>query len=123
MTYFDGYLVPVPSANRVAYLAAARKFDAMLIAAGARRVVECWPDDVAHGKVTDFYRAVAAGPDEAVLFNFVEWPDKAARDGGMARVEAELAAGPDEEGPTVFDGARIVFGGFMPVIDLSAAEA
>lgn len=120
MTYIDGYLVPVRAANREAYIAAAHKFDAMLIAAGALRVVESWADEVSHGKVTDFFRAVAAEGDEVVVFSFVEWPDKASRDAGMAKVEADLAAAPPDEEPAAFDGSRIVFGGFVPIINLDA---
>ena len=73
-------------------------------------------DDVPHGKQTDFYRAVAAKEDEAVLFSWIEWPDKAARDAGMQKVMEDPRMGPDN--PMPFDGARMIFGGFSPVLDI-----
>lgn len=59
-------------------------------------MVACWGDDVPDGKLTDFCRAVQAEQDESVVFFWVEWPDKATRDAGMAkfmqdpRIEAPL---------------------------------
>jgi hypothetical protein len=42
--------------------------------------VESWGDDVPAGKQTDFMRAVQAKPDEAIVFSWIEYPDKATRD-------------------------------------------
>ncbi len=50
---------------------------------GATRVVEAFGDDVPHGKVTDFYRAVKAEDGEGVVFSFIEWPDKAGARPGL----------------------------------------
>ena len=71
-----------------------------------------------HGKQTDFYRAVAAKDDEAVLFSWIEWPHKATRDAGMKQVMDDPRMGPDN--PMPFDGARMIYGGFVPVVDLGA---
>ncbi|MBX9883441.1 MAG: DUF1428 domain-containing protein [Novosphingobium sp.] len=90
-----------------------------LIAAGALRVVECWGDAVAHGKVTDFYRAIAAQEGETAVFSWIEWPSKAARDAGIARIESEPDPAGEPGHPAPFDGKRIVFGGFVPLFDLT----
>ena len=69
------------------------------------------------GKVTDFRRAVQAKPDETVVFSWVEWPDKATRDAGMDRVMKDPRMNP-ETNPMPFDGKRMIYGGFSPVVEL-----
>ena len=116
MAYIDGYVIAVPTANEQKFIDFANKFDPIFLEYGATRVLECWGDDVPHGKQTDFYRAVAAKDDEAVLFSWIEWPDKATRDAGMQKVMEDPRMGPDN--PMPFDGARMIFGGFSPVLDI-----
>jgi uncharacterized protein YbaA (DUF1428 family) len=81
-------------------------------------VIECWGDDVPEGKLTDFRRAVQAKPDESVVFSWIEWPDKATRDAGMEKVMKDPRAG--QAGDMPFDGKRMIFGGFTPVVSLPA---
>jgi uncharacterized protein YbaA (DUF1428 family) len=83
-------------------------------------VVECWGDDVAHGKQTDFYRAVEASADETVVFSWIEWPDKATRDAGMQKMMDDPRMDP-ENNPMPFDGRRMIYGGFVPVVTLGKA--
>ena len=108
----------VPTANRDTFIAHAKKFDALFLECGATRVVEGWGDDVPEGKVTDFRRAVQATPEESVVFSWIEWPDKAARDSGMERVMKDPRMDPATN-PMPFDGKRMIFGGFAPVVTLS----
>jgi uncharacterized protein YbaA (DUF1428 family) len=116
MGYVDGFLIPVPAGGKAAYLAAAEKMKPIFKRLGALRVVECWGDDVPDGKVTDFKRAVAAQGGENVVFSWVEWPSKEARDKGNAAMmdDPEMK---DMDMP--FDGKRMVFGGFAVMIDES----
>ena len=58
--YFQGFVVPVPTGNKQAYLDMAKKVAPMFAEYGAMRTVECWGDDVMDGKVTDFKKAVQA---------------------------------------------------------------
>lgn len=113
--YVDGFVIAVPVANRAAFLDHARRVDAMFIEFGALRVVETWADDVPHGTVTDFYRAVAATEGETVALAWIEWPDKATRDAAMARINADPLMASI---PMPFDGRRMIFGGFEAVVDL-----
>ncbi len=116
MPYIDGFLIAVPAARRESFVQHAATFDAIVLEYGATRVMECWGDDVPHGTRTDFYRAVQATDDEVVVFSWIEWPDKATRDAGMAKFMADprVTAG----GDMPFDGKRMVFGGFVPVVAL-----
>lgn len=119
MSYVDGFVIAVPTANREKFIAHAREFDPVFIEFGALRCVECWADDVTAGKQTDFIRSVQAREDEAVVFSWVEWPDKATRDAGIKRMMEDPRMDPANN-PMPFDGARMIFGGFTPVVDLSA---
>ncbi|WP_201313115.1 DUF1428 domain-containing protein [Dyella sp. EPa41] len=116
MSYIDGFVIAVPNANREQFIEHARTFDAVFVEFGAIRVVECWGDDVPDGKVTDFRRAVQATQDESVVFSWIEWPDKATRDAGMEKIMQDpRMPGP---GDMPFDGKRMIFGGFVPVVSL-----
>ncbi|MEO5811137.1 MAG: DUF1428 domain-containing protein [Rhodanobacter sp.] len=116
MSYIDGFVLAVPNAKRAAFIAHATTFDSIIMEFGATRVMECWGDDVPDGKLTDFRRAVQATDDESVVFSWIEWPDKATRDTGMAKFmnDPRVAAG----GDMPFDGHRMIFGGFAPVVNL-----
>ncbi|HWK34961.1 DUF1428 domain-containing protein [Sphingomonas sp.] len=114
--YVDGFLVPVTPANRDAYHAMAAKAVAVFQEHGATRVVEAWGDDVSDGQVTDYRRAVLAQDDEAVVYSWIEWPSKEARTAGWEKIMADDRMKPD--GDTVpFDGKRMIWGGFIPVVD------
>lgn len=119
MSYVDGVVIPVPTGNKQAFIEQAREFDAWLMQFGALRVMECWGDDVPAGKLTDFYRAVQAADGETVVFSWVEWPNKATRDTGFAQTEASMQTDLRfKDRPMAFDGKRLIFGGFSPVVEL-----
>ena len=117
MAYIDGFVIAVPTANKQKFIDHARSLDPIFLELGATRVLECWGDDVPYGKRTDFRRAVEAKPDEAVVFSWVEWPDKATRDAGMQKMMEDPRMDPATN-PMPFDGARMIFGGFAPVLEL-----
>jgi uncharacterized protein YbaA (DUF1428 family) len=83
---------------------------------GALRVVEAWGDDVPDGKVTDFRRAVAAKDGEVIVFSFIEWPSKEARDEAWPKLMADSRMQPDKA-TMPFDGQRMIYGGFATVLD------
>src|SRR5690242_6059736 len=87
---------------------------------GANRVVEAFSDDVSHGKVTDFYRAVKAEDGQGVVFSFTEWPSKVARDQAWVKIMADEILRPQGEMP--FDGKRMFWGGFEKIIDTAATN-
>jgi len=117
MGYADGYLVPVPVENRESYRALAAKASPVFRDHGAIRVVECWGDDVPDGKITDFNRAIKAEDQENVVFSWVEWPSKEARDAGMKKVMEDPRMKPDEITEMPFNGQRMIWGGFETLLD------
>ena len=118
MSYIDGFVIAVPRGNKQQFIEHARQGDSVFIEHGAQRVLECWSDDVKEGKLTDFRRAVQAKDDEAVVFSWIEWPDKATRDAAMSKVMSDPRLSPRHH-PMPFDGQRMIFGGFAPVVELS----
>lgn len=115
MAYIDGFVIATPSADKEKFLDHARRMDAIFLEWGATRVVECWGDDVPDGKLTDFKRAVQAKGDETVIFSWIEWPDKATRDAAMGKMRTDQRMMSE---PMPFDGKRMIFGGFAPVLEL-----
>ncbi len=121
MSYIDGFLMAVPTANKQKFIEHAKLGDSVFIDLGATRVVECWADDVPEGKVTDFGKSVQAKADESVVFSWIEWPDKATRDKAMKTMTSDEFN--DErmdpkKNPMPFDGKRLVYGGFEPIVEL-----
>jgi uncharacterized protein YbaA (DUF1428 family) len=120
MSYIDGFVLAVPTANKQKFTDHALKFDSIFLEFGATRVIEGWGDDVPDGKLTDFRKAVQATADETVAFSWVEWPDKATRDAAMKKMMEDPRMDPSnpENEQMPFDGKRMIFGGFQPVVEL-----
>jgi uncharacterized protein YbaA (DUF1428 family) len=120
MIYIDGFVVPVPTASKDAYRKHAATAAPVFKELGATRMVECWGDDVPQGKITDFHGLVQLKPDETVVFSWVEYPSKAARESANARMREdrrmmEMAAS------APFDAKRMVYGGFTELVDVGRA--
>jgi len=117
MKYVEGFVVAVPAANKEAYIQHARTAAPLFKEFGVTRMVECWGDDVPDGKVTDFRGAVKAKDDEVVVFSWFEYPSKEARDAANQKMMADPRM--KTMGDTMpFDGKRMIFGGFVPVLDI-----
>ena len=111
MTYVDGFVAAVPMANRDAYRKHAETFAAIFKQYGALTVVECWGDDVPEGKLTSFTMAVQRKHDETVVFSWITWPSRQARDDAWKKVMADPRM-PSGNDPMPFDGKRLIYGGF-----------
>jgi len=119
MTYFEGFIVPVPKANKEAYRKHASDAAPLFQEFGVTRMVEAWGDDVADGKVTDFKKAVNAKDDEDVVFSWFEYPSKQERDAATDKFTNDPRM--KEMGASMpFDGKRMIFGGFDAIVEEGA---
>lgn len=116
MAYFEMMVAAVPTTARDAYAEHARSMMRIFRDHGALRCVELWGDDVPHGTLTDYYRAVQARPDETVVAGWIEWPDRATRDAGVTAVNADPRM-QAAFGAMPFDGRRMIYGGFAPLVE------
>jgi uncharacterized protein YbaA (DUF1428 family) len=116
MTYFEGFLVPVPEANKEAYRKSAADFAPIFQEFGVKRHIEAWDSDVPEGKVTDFRKAVEAKDDEKVVFSWFEYPDKATRDAANEKMRSDPRM-KDMGESMPFDGKRMIYGGFDAIVE------
>ena len=114
MSYVDGFVIPVKKDRLEEYKTHARKAGEMWKEYGAVDFVECVGEDVPHGKLTSFPRAVQAEDDEVVIFSWIVYRSRADRDAVMAKVMAD----PRLQGDMPFDGKRMIFGGFEMMIQM-----
>jgi uncharacterized protein YbaA (DUF1428 family) len=117
MAYVDGVVAAVPTANREKFRKHAEDAAAVFRENGALKVVECWGDDVPAGELTSFPMAVQCRDDETVIFSWIIWPSRQARDDGMKKSMADPRLQPDVN-PMPFDGKRMIFGGFEMIVDV-----
>ncbi|NBU27504.1 MAG: DUF1428 family protein [Caulobacteraceae bacterium] len=117
MAYVDGYVLAVPKAKMDAYREMARQGGEVWMEHGALSYVECFADDVPYGELTSFPRAVQAKDDEVVVFSWITYESREARDAINAKVmtDPRLKMDPAD---MPFDGKRMIYGGFAPFIKL-----
>src|SRR6478752_9116239 len=116
MTYFEGFIVPVPESNKSAYQKHATDFAPLVQGVGVHRMVESWESDVPEGTVTDFRKAVDGKPDEKIVFSFFEYPSRAERDAANEKFMSDPQMA--EMGKDMpFDGKRMIMGGFDAIVE------
>jgi uncharacterized protein YbaA (DUF1428 family) len=119
MPYVHGIVIPVQRKKLRAYRAMSRKFGKVCREHGALEYHESAADDVKVGKVTSFPRAVKLKANETVVFAWVVYKSRAARDRATKKImnDKRVASmmNPKSAG---FDGKRLIYGGFKTFIDL-----
>lgn len=115
--YVDGFVLPVPKKNIAAYKKMAKLAGKIWREHGAIDYVECVGDDVKPGKLTSFPQSVKLKKGEVVFFSWATYKSKAHRNRVMKKVMADprLAVFMDPK-RMPFDGKRMFWGGFMPVV-------
>ena len=120
MTYVEGFVAAVPTANKEEYRKHATDAAPLFKEFGVSRHLEAWGDDVPKGKLTDFHGAVQAADDETVVFAFFEYPDKATRNAANEKMMSDPRM--KQMGETMpFDGKRMIMGGFDCIVDEKVA--
>ena len=116
MSYIDGLVFAIPTANRSEFIGYAKRSDSFL--EGYTRIVYGWEDELLEGQLTDFRKSVQAKTDESIVFVWVEWPDKATRNFEHRNMQTRLETEANfiNEIPP-FNGRRMISGGFETIID------
>lgn len=115
--YVDGFILPIPRKNLAAYKKLAKLSGKVWRDHGAIDYVECIADDVKKGKVTSFPQSVKLKKGEVVFFSWVTYKSRADRNRVMKKVMNDPRLVPMMD-KMVFDGMRMFWGGFKPVIKL-----
>ncbi len=117
MAYVDGFVAAVPTANKALYRKHSEEAGRLFLECGALKVTECWGKDIPQGEVTSFPMAVQCRENETVVFSWIVWPSRQAREEGMQKAMQDERMNPDTcQMP--FDGQRMIFGGFEILVDL-----
>lgn len=114
--YVDGFVLPIPKKNVEKYKKIAKLAGKVWMEHGALAYHECIADDVKKGKWTSFPRSVKLKPNEVVFFSWIVYKSRSQRDRILKKVMNDprvTSLGPES---MPFDGKRMIFGGFKPVV-------
>lgn len=114
--YVDAYVLPLKKDKIEAYREIAAKAGEIWREHGALEFVECIADDVKPGKVTSFPQSVDLKDDEIVVFSWIVYESREDRDriNALVMSDPRLACDPQN---MPFDGMRMFWGGFKPLVD------
>ena len=116
--YVDGFVVPVPAQKLEAYRRFAEKAGRIWLEHGALQFCECAADDVKPGKVTSFPQSVQLEDGEIVVFSWIVYESREARDRINAKVMEDPRLKDMSPKDLPFDGMRMFFGGFRTIVEL-----
>jgi uncharacterized protein YbaA (DUF1428 family) len=114
--YVDGFVLPVPTARLAEYRRMARLASQVWMDHGALSYRECVADDVKPGKRTSFPQAVKLKDDETVVFAWITYPSRRARDRVNAAAMADPRLASMDPKSLPFDGRRMFWGGFKTFV-------
>jgi uncharacterized protein YbaA (DUF1428 family) len=119
MAYVDAYVLPVKKNRVEAYRQMATLAGAVWREHGALEYREWMAEDVKSGEHTSFPQAVKLEADEIVVFSWIVFESRDHRDevNALAMSDPRLAGMMDAAEMT-FDGKRMFWGGFEPLVAL-----
>jgi uncharacterized protein YbaA (DUF1428 family) len=123
MSYVDGYVLPVPKKNLAAYRRMAKDAGRIWRKLGALQYMETVADDVKVGKRTSFPRSVKLKRGEVVVFSFIVYRSRGQRDRVNRQAMKIFTTDPKwkkfmDPKNMPFDGKRMFWGGFKPIVEL-----
>lgn len=121
MAYVDGFVLAVPKKNLAAYKKMAVAAGKVWLEHGALEFRECVADDVKVGKLTSFPQSVKLKAGEVVVFSYIVYKNRAARDKINKKVMEDPRLNDMMQGKDMpFDAKRMIYGGFETLVDLAA---
>ena len=117
MAYVDGFVTPVPKAKLAAYKKLSKASSKVFMKYGALSVMENVADDVKPGKVTSFPQAVQLKKNEVVVFSWITYKNKAARDKCWKQCMKDPFMSNYDPKKMPFDGKRMFWGGFKTIVE------
>jgi len=133
MSYFDCYLIPVPTAKLDAYKAFSQRMAVVYREYGALRVIDCRLDsatsdgthfhadgaqsEVQGEELRDFPAAAAARYGETVILSWTEWRSKVERDAQLPQILADPRVQPRDVEEMIFEGDRLIAGAFYKLLE------
>lgn len=117
--YVDGFVLPIPKKNVQKYKKIASIAGKVWMEYGALEYVECIANDVKKGKWTSFPQSVKLKSNEVVFFSWIVYKSKAQRNAILKKVMKDpriSCIGPEM---MPFDGKRMIYGGFLPMVSLT----
>ncbi len=123
MSYVDGYVLPVPRRKLAAYRRMASDAGKIWMKNGALQYFETAADDVKPGKWTSFPQAVKLKRGEIVVFSFIVYRSRGDRNRINKKVMQLFMTDPKwkkymDPKNMPFDGKRMFWGGFKPLVEL-----
>lgn len=115
--YVTYFVIPVPKKNLAAYKRVARLFAKVWREHGALSYTEWIADDVTPGKVTSFPLSVKLKRGEVVVVGQTQYKSSKDRERVMAKVMSDPRLANMTEDTMPFDGMRMFWGGFKPLIE------
>ncbi|MEL6656181.1 MAG: DUF1428 domain-containing protein [Bacteroidota bacterium] len=119
--YIDGFILPIPRQHLEEYQRVAQTVATVWKEYGALTYFEYVGDDLHLEGTRSFAEAVNATADEVIIFGWVVFPSREVRDRANAKVPtdprmADLVGPLTDPSRMIFDAARMVYGGFRPLV-------
>jgi uncharacterized protein YbaA (DUF1428 family) len=117
--YVDGFVLPVPKKNIVAYRRMAQKASKIWKEFGALDYKECVGDDLNVKMAMPFPKGIKSKPDETIVFSYIVYKSRAHRDSVNKKImkDPRIAAMCDPK-KMPFDAKRMLYGGFKTIVEI-----